>query len=121
VAINDMLLQSHGGALRFFPVWNASALGPASFTTLRAYGAFLVSAAVDATGVVSPVTLSADVGGDVVFESPWQPGTPPRVVDATGAAVPVRSAPQPAPAGAFAFSTVPGGAYTISAPAPARY
>lgn len=27
IAVNDMLFQSHAGALRFFPVWDASALG----------------------------------------------------------------------------------------------
>ena len=41
-AINDLLFQSHGGRMRFFPVWNAAALGAASFATLRAYGAFVV-------------------------------------------------------------------------------
>lgn len=39
--VNEMLLQSHEGVLRFFPVWN----GNASFRNLRADGAFLVSAA----------------------------------------------------------------------------
>ena len=53
------LLQSHGGRMRFFPAWNATALGPASFTTLRAYGAFLVSASVDAHGTVSAVSLAS--------------------------------------------------------------
>jgi alpha-L-fucosidase 2 len=112
VAINDMLLQSHGGVMRFFPVWDAAALGPASFTTLRAYGAFLVSASVDAGGVVSPVALSSEVGGDVVFESPWA-GATPSVVDGAGAAVPVAAVS----AGVFSFTTAAGGAYTISAPA----
>ena len=106
VAVNDMLLQSHGGVMRFFPVWDA-AVGAAAFSTLRAYGAFLVSAAIDASGVVSPVALSAEVGGDVVFESPWA-GTP-EVVDAAGAAVPVVAAG----AGRFAFASAAGGAYTI--------
>ena len=106
-AINEMLLQSHGGVLRFFPVWS-SAVGAVSFTTLRAYGAFLVSAAIDASGVVSPVALSAEVGGDVVFASPWA-GTP-AVVDASGAAVAVAAVS----AGVFSFATVAGGAYTIS-------
>jgi hypothetical protein len=113
VAINDLLLQSHGGTMRFFPVWNATALGPASFSTLRAYGAFLVSAAVDATGLVSPVALSSDVGGDVVFASPWGGGAAaPRVVDGSGAAVPVT----PVSAGVFSFPTAAGGAYTIAPP-----
>jgi len=107
-AINEMLLQSHGGKLRFFPVWDAAATGPASFTTLRAYGAFLVSASVDGGGTVAPIALSSEVGGDVVFESPWAGA--PRVVDGAGAAVQVASVSP----GVFSFPTSAGGAYTIS-------
>eukprot|EP00045_Choanoeca_perplexa_P010948 m.113885 g.113885 ORF g.113885 m.113885 type:complete len:1025 (-) comp15458_c0_seq1:111-3185(-) len=71
VAINDMLFQSHGGALRFFPVWDATTMGPASFTTLRGYGAFLASAAIDAQGQVSPIEVISQVGGVCTVESPW--------------------------------------------------
>jgi len=110
VAINDLLLQSHGGVMRFFPVWDAPALGPASFTTLRAYGAFLVSAAVDAAGAVAPVALASEVGGDVVFETPWGGGGTPRVADGSGAAVPVATVS----AGVFSFPTSAGTTYTIS-------
>ena len=112
VAINDLLLQSHGGVLRFFPVWDAAALGAASFTTLRAYGAFLVSASVDKGGVVAPVALASEVGGDVVLESPWGAGAAPRVADGSGATVPVAAVGL----GVFSFSTSAGGTYTISAP-----
>ena len=113
VAINDMLLQSHGGVMRFFPVWNATALGAASFTTLRAYGAFLVSASVDAVGTVSTVSLTSEVGDDVVFATPWGGATPPVVKDGTGAAVPTT----PVSPGVYSFSTAVGGSYSISAPA----
>ena len=109
-AVNEMLLQSHGGVMRFFPVWDAPALGPASFTTLRAYGAFLVSAAVDAAGAVAPVALASEVGGDVVFETPWGGGGTPRVADGSGAAVPVATVS----AGVFSFPTSAGTTYTIS-------
>eukprot|EP00035_Acanthoeca_spectabilis_P023068 m.447466 g.447466 ORF g.447466 m.447466 type:complete len:1040 (+) comp19521_c0_seq1:73-3192(+) len=108
VAINDLLLQSHGGRMRFFPAWNATALGAASFTTLRAYGAFLVSASVDSHGTVSPVTLSSDVGEDVVFESPWPAA--PKVVDAKGASVPTTKASN----NVYSFPTDVNGRYTIS-------
>ena len=111
-AINDLLLQSHGGMLRLFPAWNATALGAASFSTLRAYGAFLVSASVDASGAVSAVALASEVGGDVVFASPWE-GATPRVVDGSGGAVPV----SPVSAGVFSFATGAGESYTISAAA----
>ena len=110
VAINDLLLQSHGGVMRFFPVWNASSLGPASFTTLRAYGAFLVSASVDASGTVSGVSLASDVGGEVVFASPWA-GAAPHVTDSGGGAVPVASVSP----GVFSFPTAAGGSYAIGA------
>jgi hypothetical protein len=113
VAINDMLFQSHGGVLRFFPVWNATALGPASFSTLRAYGAFLVSASVDASGTVSEVSLASEVGGDVVFASPWGGGATPKVTDGSGNAVPV-TAVSP---GVFSFATNGGASYVINAAA----
>ena len=70
-AINDMLFQSHAGALRFLPVWDAKAAGPASFRTLRGYGAFLASAAVDSSGKVGPIELVSEQGSDCVVESPW--------------------------------------------------
>ena len=41
--ICEMLLQSQGGVLRLFPAWDLS-LGDAAFYSLRACGAFLVSA-----------------------------------------------------------------------------
>ena len=109
VAINDLLLQSHGGVMRFFPVWDAPALGPAAFTTLRAYGAFLVSASVDKDGTVSPVVLTSDVGESVVFASPWG-GAIPKVTDGSGASVPVSTVS----AGVYSFVTRAGGAYTIT-------
>ena len=110
VAINDLLLQSHGGILRLFPVWDALALGPASFSTLRAYGAFLVSASVDKGGAVSPVALISEVGGDLVFASPWGGGATPVATDGAGAAVPVTSVSP----GVFSIATRAGGTYTIA-------
>ena len=91
VAINDLLLQSHGGRMRFFPAWNATVLGGASFTTLRAYGAFLVSASIDSHGVVSPVSLASEVGGDVVFDSPWPDTTSDPVITDDKGKVPVEN------------------------------
>jgi hypothetical protein len=113
VAINDLLLQSHGGRMRFFPVWNSTALGAAaSFTTLRAYGAFLVSASIDAaTGAVaSPVTVESQVGGDAAFESPWEVAAAPKVTDEAGAAVPTTVVSP----GVYSFASKAGGKYSIS-------
>jgi hypothetical protein len=106
VAINDLLLQSHGGRMRFFPVWNATALGAASFVTLRAYGAFLVSGSIDASGIVAPVSLESQVGGDAVFEWP----AAPKVTDGTGATVPASAVS----AGVYSFASKAGRKYTIS-------
>jgi hypothetical protein len=66
---------------------------------------------VDAAGVVSPVALASEVGGEVVFEAPWGAGSAPAVTDGAGAAVPV-TAVSP---GVFSFPTLAGGAYTIAA------
>ena len=110
VAINDLLLQSHGGRIRFFPVWNATDLGAASFTTLRAYGAFVVSGAIDASGTVAPVSLLSEVGGEVVFQSPWTSPAPPKVTDGAGATV----ATAAVSSGVYSFASTVGGKYTIS-------
>ena len=108
VAINDLLLQSHGGRMRFFPAWNATVLGAASFATLRAYGAFLVSAAVDASGAVGPVSVESELGGAVVFESAW-PGHTPKVVSG-GTAIPTTVVSP----GIYSFTSKTAGKYTIS-------
>ncbi len=105
--------------MRFFPVWNATALGPASFTTLRAYGAFVVSGAIDASGTVAPVSLEAEAGGEVVLESPWVAGSssgPPIVTEeGSGTPTPVKrvniTAVSP---GVYSFASKVGGKYTIS-------
>jgi hypothetical protein len=109
-AINDFLFQSQGGRMRFFPVWNATALGAASFTTLRAYGAFLVSGAIDASGTIAPVSLESEVGGDVVFDSPWTGSAAPKVIDGAGATVPTTAVSH----GVYSFASKAGGKYTIS-------
>jgi hypothetical protein len=103
-----MLLQSHAGVLRFFPVWDAAALGPASFQTLRAYGAFLVSASVNTAGVVAPIQLFSEQGhSPCVIESPW----PTLVVTAFGgkALAVTKSA-----VGTFEFNTTKGASYALS-------
>ena len=108
VAINDLLLQTHGGRMRFFPAWNATVLGAASFTTLRAYGAFLVSATVDTSGTVGPVSIESELGGDVVFESTWS-GSAPKVISSGTAIRTTVVSP-----GVYSFVSKVGGKYTIS-------
>ncbi len=66
--LNEMLLQSHEGILRFFPVWPKDK--PARFVNLRAYGAFLVSAELK-EGVVSGVKIVSEKGRPCVVRNPW--------------------------------------------------
>ena len=101
--------------MRFFPM--APPDESAAFSTLRARGAFLVSASWAGGAVVAPVTITAAATStrNCSFLSPWWPSaTPPRVADtATNATVP--SWPDAgAPAdGVFTFSASPGGGYEI--------
>ncbi|MEI6646013.1 MAG: glycoside hydrolase family 95-like protein [bacterium] len=66
--INEMLLQSHQDVLRLFPCWPKEK--DAKFGTLRAYGAFLVSAE-QKDGVVSGVTILSEKGRDCTLVNPW--------------------------------------------------
>lgn len=71
--IHTLMLQSHEGVLRFFPRWPKGAQYAASFTTLRANGAFLVSAAWDgAADVVSRVVIESEVGSKCLVENPYR-------------------------------------------------
>jgi hypothetical protein len=101
LAINEMLLQSHEGALRFFPVWPAHR--GAAFTTLRTNGGFLVSAehpavpsagaggaaAAAAAAIIITAQITSTVGGNCsVFGSLH--GAPP-IVTHKGVAVAVEA------------------------------
>lgn len=66
--INEMLLQSHGGVLRVFPVWPREL--PARFGRLRAPGAFLVSSELR-DGTVASLLIESEQGGDCVLRNPW--------------------------------------------------
>lgn len=70
--INECLLQSHDGVLRFFPNWPGDQ--DARFTSLRAVGAFLVSATFR-DGTVAEVEVLSEKGGTLQFISPWAAGT----------------------------------------------
>lgn len=69
VVINESLLQSYHGELRLFPNWPDQA-GDAEFHTLRAVGAFLVSARREADHVAW-VKIHAEVGGELRVHAPW--------------------------------------------------
>lgn len=60
IAVQEMLLQSHEGYLRFFPAFPSGE--PASFSGLRAVGAFVVSASLDQSGTVSGIEIESEAG-----------------------------------------------------------
>ena len=66
--INEMMLQSHGGVMRIFPVFPRGQSG--SFHRLRTFGAFLVSGAIDKE-VVRPIVIESEKGRPCVLQNPW--------------------------------------------------
>jgi hypothetical protein len=68
--IDSMLLQHEGGVLRVFPDWPLDR--DASFRTLRAKGAFLVSSELNGKRVRS-IEIASEAGGPLVIASPWGP------------------------------------------------
>ena len=67
--IQEMLIQSHTGILRIFPAI-PSEWKDISFTTLRAQGAFLVSAK-QMSGKVEKVEISSEKGGICKLKNPF--------------------------------------------------
>jgi hypothetical protein len=68
--INECLLQSYTGELRFFPNWS-TADGEAQFKTLRAVGAFLVSSQFRG-GKTQWIHVTSEAGGLLKIHNPWQ-------------------------------------------------
>lgn len=69
--INECLLQSYSGVLRFFPNWPEQQ--SAEFRTLRAVGGFLVSASIRA-GEVQRIEVFSEAGAPLSFYIPWEQG-----------------------------------------------
>ena len=113
LAINDMLLQSFEGFIRLFPVWPRSE--DASFKTLRATGAFLVSASLK-NGIVTDVAITSEAGSNCSLLSPWWGERAP-VVTHAGKTVAVTRLPGPAQSPLWCFATQAGGSYTVTSPA----
>ncbi len=67
--LQEMLLQSYSGTIRVFPAIPAS-WRDASFRTLRAEGAFLISAE-RKNGVTQRVEITAEKGGPLRLENPF--------------------------------------------------
>ena len=68
LAVNEMLLQSYEGVIRLFPCWPADL--DARFGSLRAVGAFLVSAEIKG-GVVGGVRILSEKGRRLTVQNPW--------------------------------------------------
>lgn len=102
-ALNEMLMQSHEGILRLFPVWDLKK--DAKFYKLRAYGAFLVSAELK-DSEIRELTVFSEKGKDCTIQLPY----PAKVtVSCDGQSIPVKKTDQ-----RFSFQTQPDDLYEIS-------
>ena len=105
-----MLLQSRDGTIRVFPVWVKGK--DASFTNLRARGAFLVSGEYRG-GAVTQIDITSEAGGECTVANPWE-GKACEVVCVSGGnpekpqKVDSRTA-----GGAITFNTVKGSRYRV--------
>ncbi len=102
--LQEMMLQSWDGALRIFPAWPKNL--DARFETLRAEGAFLVSATWS-KGKVTALSLRSEKGAPCKLDSPWSKGV--RVTDSNGKEVPVTADRYARPE----FATQPGMEYYV--------
>lgn len=103
--INECLMQSYDGIVNLFPNWDLAV--DASFNTLRAQGAFLISASV-ADGEISPVTCLSECGNTFRMDNPW-PSAQVTVTPSSGTSFTVKPVD-----GVITFDTTPGTTYTIS-------
>lgn len=71
LVINECMLQSYTGILRFFPNWPKDK--DAEFTSLRTRGAFLASAKWN-HGEVRWIEITSEAGGSLALYSPWKTG-----------------------------------------------
>ncbi len=104
--LNECMLQSYGGTIMLFP--NGKGLGRASFTRLRAVGAFLVTGDWDG-GQVTALEILSEKGKTARVANPWEK-SPARVTEkGTGSAVRVSR-----DGNILIFATRPGETYVIS-------
>ncbi|MCL6457577.1 MAG: glycoside hydrolase family 95 protein [Gorillibacterium sp.] len=71
VVINECLMQSYNGIIRFFPNWSIE--NDAEFSTLRAVGGFLVSAVAGA-GKIEWIVIESEAGSQLCLYNPWLEG-----------------------------------------------
>jgi hypothetical protein len=108
--LDSMLMQSEGGAVRLFPDWPAS--HDASFTRLRAKGAFVVSSELRA-GRVRSATVTSEAGGTLRLADPWSDGRV-RVVQVGGDEGEGRAVRFTLSGGVISFRTQPGATYRVT-------
>lgn len=144
--INDLMMQSYDGVIVFFPAgWDdgrgsgGSSIGDGegpldagispggggggasapSFTSLRARGAFLVSASWRNGAVGNGIEVVSEAGANFSFANPYGGNTrvPPMVhTKATGLHIPFNGLPYDSAAGqVYTFPTSEGGEYVITA------
>ena len=111
-AIQSLLMLADDGVLHLFPGWPNSA--SAAFTTLRANGAFLVSARYDGPSRnVTQLSVQSVVGRVLRVLTPW-PGAPGLCVEnATQAGARSFPAKGSGAAGVYQLATVAGGSYRL--------
>lgn len=112
LAVNELLLQSHEGFLALFPAWGEGEA--ASFTRLRARGAFLVSASISTSRTVGEITILSEKGARCRVLSPWGSGArAPHVQDHAEGEVAVVSETMNG-LRVWAFDTMQGHSYILS-------
>jgi hypothetical protein len=102
-ALDTMLLQHEDGVLRVFPDWPTSM--DASFTRLRAKGAFLVSSE-QRSGKVTSVDILSEQGGALIIQNPWKS----RTIEVNGKTVKAGQSDR------ITLETIPGSSYHLSTP-----
>lgn len=110
-AVHNMLLLSDQGVVKVFPNWPAER--DASFTHLRAPGAFRLSAAYDsARQEVTYVDITSEAGQPLTIASPWADAV---VVDDTGRVIPATAstAPHHPEESTYTFKTQAGMTYHL--------
>lgn len=100
--VNSMMLQTVEDVMYLFPCWTNT---PASFTRLRAKGAFLVSAGYDGA-TVSRLEIFSENGGQCKLSTPWK-GKDIRITE-NGKAVSVKRQND-----VYSFKTKKGSTYLI--------
>lgn len=101
--LQETMLQSWDGAIRIFPAWPHNL--DARFKTLRAEGAFLVSAAYS-NGSVQDATIFSERGGVCRV---WKPWPTVHVKDVSGNLITTQEQD-----GIISFETAPASTYTLS-------